>query len=246
MAAQVQDIYQALCYALLEDNGLVLGLLTQAQFIDLCNLALIEFCKETSINLDIFTQTVGAGVSKYTIPNSTMRVDDVFLAGVYVEQSDVQALNNNRSRWRYTLGPPTNAWHSDELPPNTIELVLTPNYDGAFLRGTAFPAPPNGQYRTDFLASVETAPGVFTLQTPDVHRDLTTIGPQFPAAVAALGDPLPFPDDIALAYVVFGVLERVFSSDNELRDPQRALWCHAQFWEGCQLLKSIFGEPGDD
>jgi len=245
MPATVEDVYSEVCFDLLEDGGLVLGLVTFQQFIDYLNLVLVDLLKETGISVQIFTQTVQAGVSQYPVPEPIMRPDEAYLAGTLLEQSDVQDLNNRFTKWRYTPGYPLR-WHNDEIPPQTVELVPVPNYTGAFIRGTAFPDPPNGQFG-DWSASVETAPAVFTTESAPVTAALTVVGPVLPTPVVGLGDPFPeIADDFVLAYVSFGVLERIFSSDSELKDPQRALWARAQYREGIAILKAITGELGPD
>jgi len=244
MPITVQDIYQEVCFDCFEDSGLVLGIVTLAQFIDLLNLTLTDLATQTGIVLKIFTQTVQAGVGQYSVPNPIIRAEDCFLGGVYLEPSDVQELNNSLAKWRYVLGPPFERWHGDELPPQTVEVVFKPNYNGAFIRGANFPDPPNGQFG-DWSMPVETSPGVFTTQSAQQTGALTIVGPALPDAIAATTDPLPFADDICLSCLAFGVLERIFSGDNELKDPQRALWCSAQYRESIAILSAITNEPDE-
>jgi hypothetical protein len=47
------------------------------------------------------------------------------------------------------------------------------------------------------------------------------------------------PDEWALGYLPFGVLYRIFSGDNELRDPERADWYRSQYEEGIMLAALI-------
>lgn len=248
--ATVNQIYQEVCYDLLEDpvegggHGLILGLLSVQQFIDLLNETLTEFTKESGISQTIFTETVMGGQPSYPVPAPIMRPDDVFLAGVILEQSDIATLSRYIPRFRYLQAYPT-SWHDDNMPNQTLELAPVPNYNSSFIRGPNFPDPPHGQFGS-FSVQVETPIGVLVTQTPDVSLALTIIGPTDIAPVAALTDTIQLiPDDIALTYLAAGVLSRIFGGDSEEMDPGRADWCRNLFDEGIELMKQYFGEPGD-
>lgn len=242
----VNDLYSLFCYDVMEDppNGLVLGILTVQQYIDLVNLTCQDFLQRTCFASLVQTQYASAGTGRYTYPDSMMRVDMAFLAGVLLEPSSVQALNNNIRAWRTELGLPTR-WHGDELPLKTVELALVPNDTGVYVPGPNEPDPPHAQtgWNVEFNG---------TTYTPDQHRDLTLIGPQMPATVGALTDPLCFgsvaaptgyiPQDFVLGYLGLGVMARIFSGDTELKNSFLASWCQSEYEEGVQLLKAIMGE----
>lgn len=240
----VNDLYLLHCFDFMEGGGLVLGILTIQQYIDLLNLTLQDFTQKTCFSSQVLTQYVEAGTSQYQYPDVMMRVDLAFLAGVLLEPTTVQALFNGMRNWRTDLKLPTR-WHADELPLKTIELAAVPNDTGVYVPGPSEPDPPHTQTGWNVLFNAVT-------YTPDQHRDLTMIGPQLPAPVAALTDPLCFgttasptsyvPQDFVLAIIGFGVLARVFSGDNELHDPYRAQWCLSEYDEGCALVKSMMGE----
>src|SRR5580693_2666514 len=99
----VNNIYSQVLYDVFEDSGLVLGLLTFQQFIDVLNLVLIDYCQRTCIISQIQTQSVFAGTSRYIYPDSMMRVDLAFLAGALLEPTTVQALVNGTRNWRTQL-----------------------------------------------------------------------------------------------------------------------------------------------
>lgn len=244
MSNTVNDLYALACYDLLEDNGLVLGILTVQQYLDLVNLTLQDFLQRACFSSLVQTQYVSAGTGRYTYPDGMMRVDMAFLSGVLLEPSTVQALNNGLRQWRTDPGLPTR-WHADELPLKTIELALLPNDTGVYVPGPSEPDPPHAQTGWNVAFNG-------TTYTPDQHRDMTLIGPQLPAAVSALTDPLCFgsvasptayiPQDFVLGYLGFGVLFRIFSGDNELKNGLLASWCEQEYEEGVQLLKAIMGE----
>ena len=239
----VRDIYDLVTYDLLEDGGLVLGLVTVQQFIDFTNLTLVDFCQKTCFLSLVETIYVQAGTSQYTYPDAMMRVDSAFLGGVFLEPATVQSLTNGFYKWRTEIGLPTR-WHADELPIKTVELVTNPNDTGVYVTGPNQPDPPYEQAGWNVVLDAVT-------YTPAQHRDLTLIGPQMPASVSFLSDPLVFsagsptalfPQDMVLGYLGFGVLARIFSSDSELKDNYRAQWCQAQFEEGVAIVQAFMNE----
>jgi hypothetical protein len=240
----VNDLYIPITYDLLEDNGLVLGLLTVSQFIGFVNEVLSDWNQRTAMIAFVQTQLVQAGTSRYAFPDNQMRVDLAFLGGLLLEPTTVQGLNNGFRSWRTELALPTR-WHADELPLKTIELAAVPNDTGVMVPGAAYPDPPYSQTGWNVLYNSVT-------YTPTQHMDLTLIGPQMPAVVGALTDPLCFgsvgsptayfPQDVVLGYVGFGVLARIFSADSELKDPARAAWAVSQYEEGIALMQAIMSE----
>ena len=115
----------------------------------------------------------------------------------------------------------------------SLGLAPAPNYTGASIVG--------GFQYDSFSASC--TPGPVTLN-PQQHRDLTVVCTRKPITqVSALTDVIPLiPDDFAAQALPFGVLERIFSGDNELKDSQRALFCGAQFTEAINVCTAISGE----
>jgi len=225
MSVTAQSIYDSICYDLLEDAGLVLGLLTVEQFFDLLNLTILDFNTQTAMVKGAFTQQILSNVGRYTIPDELTRVDQVYVAGRLVSPAQVADLNTLIRNWRRAApGIPT-LYHEDELPIRTLELVVAPNYSGVAITGGS-------------------APGFYVAgQSPAVHRNLTLVGPLKPAIVGGPEEDIPIPaDDAITGYLGFGVLERVFSSDSELQDQQRALYCGAQYREGVLALQAMMGE----
>lgn len=242
--AKLQDVYQQLCYDMLEDNGLTLGIVTDQQFIDLANLTLIDFLNQTGLVKRIHTQTIFAGQTLYTIPDEIDRVDTAFVAGRMIYEKNVHSLNETLRAWRRKLGP-TQFWHTDELPIKTIELVPVPLLNSEQIY-TGSTDPPFAVFDT-FTAPVETSPGTVETRAPYQHRGLTIIGSVKPAPITALGQDIPYlPDEWAYGYLNFGILERFFSGDNETKDPQRAAYCGAQYKEGIAAAQAITGDDAED
>lgn len=240
--ATVQDIYALFCYDLCEDGGLVLGIVSFQQFIDVLNQTIGDFLTQTGLCKTIFTQTVSAGVSKYGIPDDVMRVDDAFLSGYYLPQTSLSGLNNSLRNWRRTQGIPS-AWHEDGLPIKTMELAVIPNYNGLYIPGPNEPDPPHAAYGDWWVSAYPAGGGAAVVQSPQATRALTIVGPQAPTPVAELVDPIPLiPDDFALAYLNFGCLARIFLGDNENKDEARGQFCANEYLEGVNLMRAITGE----
>jgi hypothetical protein len=69
------------------------------------------------------------------------------------------------------------------------------------------------------------------------------VGPRKPTLVAALTDPIPLlPDDIALSYLGWGILERVYGSDCELKSELGQQYAKSMYDEGVNLMRAISGE----
>ncbi len=243
--ATAQDILSVTCWDLLEDGGLVLGLLTNAEFLDLLNESLTDFLTESCLMSRVFTQTVFAGVGTYTVPDDIIRPDYVFLGGRYLPKATMRELNSTLRNWRRTPGPPQ-VWYTDGLPNKTIGLAPAPDYNGDFIIGPNEPDPPHAVYDS-FSAIVQLPDNTTPLENPAQHGGLTIIGPCKNAApLATVGDTIPLlPDEFSMAYLGFGVLQRIFSGDNEFFDNQKAAFCAAQVKEGISLAKEITSEPED-
>lgn len=225
MSVTVQTIYNTICYDLLEDGGLVLGLVTFEQFINLLNLTILDMQTETEIIQAVYTQQITIGVAQYNVPDSLLRVDSAFCAGRLLSPSTVPELTAAIRGWRRANTGVPQRWHEDELPIRLVELVPAPNYTGTAITGSS--------------ASTFWVAGA----SPAQHRNLTFVGPAQPSTVSQLSDAIPLlPDDPVLGYIGFGILERIFSGENELRDPQRALFCGASYREGIEALKAAMNE----
>lgn len=237
MAVTGQQLLDVVCFDLWEDGGLVLGVLTNAQFLDLLNLAILEMCQACCLEQLIQTQVVFGGQPQYPIPNEMMRVDDAFLGGVYLEPSNAADLPIGRRAWRLENSPPQ-YWHVDELPPKTVELAPVPLFNSSFVPGPNYPAPPNAQ-----TGSFDILDAASVVETPDQHGALTLVGPLLPDPLPDLATPIPvLADDFVYAYLTHGVLARVYSGDNELKDNFRAEWHQAQWQEGLAVLSRVMNE----
>ena len=233
--ATAQDIANEVGFDILEDPPatFTLGVLTQAQFIDALNETLLDFLKQTNLVKTIYTQTIQAGVSRYSIPDAVLFVESAFVAGRYLDRSTQSDISGKSLQWKNQPGIPK-VFHEDGLPPKTVELAPIPNYNGTYIPGTLEPDPPHGQ----FGGWAVTIGG--SSVPPATHRGLTVVGTEKPALITSLADSIPLlPDEVSLGYIPFGVLARIFSSDSELKDAEKAAWADGQYQEGIQLMKAI-------
>ena len=237
MAVTGRDIYSLICFDTWQDTGLTMGIFTDAQFLEFLNQAIAEFLKENCPEVLINTQTVMGGQSQYAVPDLMQRVDLAFLGGVYLEPSTAADLFTGARDWRTEQDTPAR-WHSDELTPDTVELAPLPVTNSLFVPGPNEPDLPHSQ---DGGFSITDASNV--VQPPDVHGALALVGPVGFQPLATLDDPIPvMAADFALAYLGFGVLKRIYSGDNELKDNARAEWAAQEFQEGMMILKGISNE----
>ncbi len=83
----------------------------------------------------------------------------------------------------------------------------------------------------------------YPISLPASDRNLTTYGSRMPAtSVYAPGDTIPLLPDSACLYLTYGILARVFSSDTELKDLQKAKFCEARWQEGVSIFQTILKE----
>lgn len=235
--AALTDIYNRACWDWAEDSGLVLGIVTVQQFLDFANLVLLDLLKQTGCIKRVWTMSVFAGTPTYTVPDDIMNVEQVFLAGRWLPKYTVAELNNVRRNWRRDLDIPI-GYYTDNLPPKTIGLAPAPNYNSIYIPGPNEPDPPHGQYDS-FSISINN--GIYT---PEQHRGLTIVGTRkADTQLVTVGDVIPLlPDDIALSALLWGIHERVFSGDNELKNAQATAFSHAQYQESVSVLQAITGE----
>ena len=231
--ANFRDVYNLLCFDLSEDFQLRLGLITDAQMLSIGNDVVSDFCMKTCAVKRIYTQTSFAGQSLYTVPDDIERVDQAFFAGKWLGRETQSSLSNSRRNWRVDMDTTPTCFHEDGLPIKTVEIIPIPKNNGTYINGPLEPDPPHAIYDS-FTAMGLNARNL---------RALTIIGPRKPDLMTTLDSDIPLlPDDVALAYIPFGILERICSADSELKELQVAAFCAAQYREGIALLAAVTGE----
>ena len=223
MSVTVRTLYVQFCYVMLEDLGLSLGLVNQQQFLDILGVVILDFSQRAGLYKNIFTEMIDAGVQVYTVPDDVMKPELCFVGGRIIEKVTEPDLMTGHFEWRRQWGPPQQ-WHEDNLAPKRLELFPKPVANGANYPGTG---PIIGKYGDFYPAD----------------QNLTIVGPAAPDQTTwALGDPLQCVPDSFSHYLIYGVLEQVFSAEGETKDNQRAAYCRARFQEGIQLADSIAHE----
>ena len=223
MSLLVSDIYKVVTSILLEPNGLVLGIVTDQQFLDALAVVMLDFSQRGTINMNIFTEMIVAGNSQYIVPEDLMEPQLCFVGGRIIEKVTEADLTQGHFEWKKKWGPPRQ-WHEDNLPVKTIELFPNPDFNGQDIPGDV---PPIGTYG-DFF--------------PRQHN-LTIVGPQAPSVTTwGMGDTLDDVPDSFGYYISYGILEQIFSADGENRDLQRAAYAKARKDEGIAISNSLAQE----
>jgi hypothetical protein len=152
-----------------------------------------------------------------------MQPELCFVGGKLIEKVTEADLGQGHMDWRREIGTPRQ-WHEDNLPLKHLEIFPKSNFDGAAIVGDV---PPIGKYGGFF----------------PTERNLTMVGPAAPSKKSwALADTLDGIPDSFSHYLLFGILEQVFGGESELRDVQRAAYCHARFEEGVQVSIMLASE----
>lgn len=224
MSTTVQEIYQRVSWDLLENSGLVLGTVTPAQFLDYLAEAILEFCQGAGLVRKIFTQQIFMGQTQYLAPDDILLIQHCFVGGKYIDPTTLEELQNSEYEWPKQSGPPR-AWFQDGQPESEIQLFPNPIYTGTAIAGST---PPIGNY--DTFAPEE--------------NNLTIVGSAGPTTIAVdlTGNIPPEVPDSFTPYLGYRVLQRIFSTDGEAKDTQRAIYCGARWQEGISLAAAIRGE----
>jgi len=78
---------------------------------------------------------------------------------------------------------------------------------------------------------------------PGTSNNITLIESVIPSATSiTMSENIPLMPDTMAAYLKFAVLEKIFSTDGDTKDVQRARYCHARVQECVNLFKSIMQE----
>ena len=157
----------------------------------------------------------------------------------------VSGLFNGATIGRFTgtmsVSGTTGTWITGDLfDTNWNNYYPLPNIT---LNGTAWPLT---SVTTTTVLVFEIAPGDGTYTwVVSIGNDgnLTMVGPTGVDAIAyTLSDPVPVVDDEACPALSYGILAKIFSTDGEAKDLQRAYYCQARYMEFCNILAIISGE----
>lgn len=216
MSVTVESIVNTINFDLLEDTGLSLGLVTQGEVLDLLGQVLMDYLRKTGITWGVYTQQFINSQTQYAVPDLMPNTFYCFSNSVIIEQVDLfsEYLQGN---WKLQIKP-AKAWHADGLPIQTVEVMPTTPYSGT-----------------------ATSPTYGTFQ-PGNHN-LTMVGSTIASKETwNIGDTLDTIPDSLTPYLVYGILERLFSMDGENKDLQRAQYCRSRYTEGISLGRGILME----
>lgn len=220
MSVTVATVYNMVCWDLLEDFGLNLGIVTQTEFLDMLGLVLMDFLQRTSIKQVVYTQQITSGTSVYSIPEANPELFSVFYNANLLDYSGVFAPGD--VFFSVTQGATPVSWHQDQLPIQKVEIRPIPNFTGAAGAG---------------------AYGTFEVGSRNVSVVVSTLASK---ETWGAGDTLDTIPDTFTPYLVFGILEKIFSMDGESKDQQRALYCRSRYEEGiavaCSIVKQYISE----
>lgn len=268
MAVQWSEIYADVCDILLESVPLSLGLLTQDQFFQIAAEVLLDFTAKSQINKHLYNQVLSFGVQEYPEHSLLNDLQGCLAAQTFIyESSDFYLSNTNRS-WEaaYNIGNPE-SYRQDSIETKTVQITPAPQYNGnqvtivgggggygviaAVASYTDFtitcdPSTPAGYgvicgaNGNPFLDALNPGYGVTANMIPSTNN-LTMQGTALPYQIENIG-PETFVElvpDSFTPYLKYGILARVFGSDNELRDEQKAMYCQSRYSEGLAITAAI-------
>ena len=221
MPTTVNDVYDIVCLACMEDGGFSSGAFTEAQFLRSFGTVLLDFLNKAKVVKTIYSQRVVSGTSEYSVPERMMAAEMCFIGGKLIEKETMAFLDSSYSNWTSDSEVPRN-WHSDNLDVKTVKLFPNPSYSG-----TAGASKYGGFYPTE--------------------RNLAIVGTEAPASTSwVLSDTITVLPDIFVHYIGYGIMAGIFSSDGEMKDPQRALYCRTRYEEGISLARALSEEEVGD
>jgi hypothetical protein len=255
------------CEALLESGGLQLGLLTEAQFFQIAGEVLADFLGKTGLVKKIFNVTMNFGVSVYPESDELGDVDSVLANQTYLFETSGYYLDNADPMWQTVMNYPE-AYREDEMPPKRVQVFPTPNVEGyqivtlggmagyGVLAATSNPndfdetlsyLTPAGGYGTPsgfggnpYVDNVNPGYGVRSVKTPSTGN-VSMIGTALPFNITNITryTYVELVPDSFVHYLKYGILARVFSSDNELKDLQKAAYSAARYAEAINICAAI-------
>lgn len=215
MSVTVASLFTTVSYDLLEDTGLAIGIVTQQEFLDMLGLVIMDFLRRTRLIWKVYTQQIISGTSVYPVPELNPEVIQVYVNAQLVGQTDLFFPAN--LTYSVDTGATIQQWHEDQLGIQKFELLPIPNFTGT---AGGFPA-----YGTFGVGARNVTIVVSSLASKETW---------------GAGDTLDTIPDTFTPYLVYGVLEKIFSMDGESKDEQRALYCRSRYEEGITLAKAVF------
>lgn len=126
--ATFNDVYLDTATVLLENGGLVLGLVTPQQWLDIAGEVLTDLLLKMHIIQAVDSTTVtNPGISIYPIPIPPLSTDVTYCAydNTYLHRTSTFYLDNSNAIWAGSEGFPQ-TWKQDEVDPTQVQISPTP------------------------------------------------------------------------------------------------------------------------
>jgi hypothetical protein len=197
------------------------------------------------------------GVDTYTKPDQLGEIDEALAGQTHINRTSGFYLDNSDPSWPTQFNQPQ-SFKEDEVPVNQIQLSPMPNVEGeltyTYDQGYGVPASTSGAVDFDIQANPSTPGyGVFAEAIGNPYLEAAGTGYGVYADMVCstgnltmIGNVIPTdPTYIQLipasfqCYLKYGILSRIFSTNSELKDEQKATYCQARYAEGVNLAGAI-------
>jgi hypothetical protein len=261
-----QNLFDDCAAILLERSGFTLGLISTAQWIEYAVAVFQDFLGKTGICQCVAVMPQQFGIPQYTLPDFISDAQACFSDGAAVRRDFEGNISTIDRQWQQKVGAPR-SWRQDKqlpqqlslYPAPTVESVNAPNYPPPGTYGAVLAWAPSSDLtsETAFIGTLIQTAGVAAFTTPGVffgaqplnqfsRGNVCAIGPVgLLTEAVTLASPIEALTDDWLTFIKFGILEKIWMSDSELKDVQRARYAHARYEEGCMIAAAVMGEVID-
>lgn len=245
-------------------GGPQLGIITEADLLATYQVVITDFLQQAGLVKRAYGILQQFGVSTYNVINSANDVQEVFSDQVALFTTDGFDLDRENPVWQQMVGTPWE-WRQDRTKMKSFVVIPAPDGTGstvyestglggygtlsAFNNGTISISFTNAGYGTLSADSGTMALLPANLGIGTLSSIIPAQGNLMPVATAGLSTSQVYmgsimealPDSFA-CYIKYGILAKLFSADGELKDNQRAIYCHARYLEGVNMAKAITKE----
>jgi hypothetical protein len=206
------------------------------------------------------------GIPQYTLPDWLEGADNAFSDGSALRRDFEGNIASTVRNWQTKVGQPR-SWRQDKQTPQQVSIFPAPNTENPL-----FPdGPPPGQYGAviawapgqnyaapqAFIGTIIQTSGVAAFTSPGVFFGATPLNQFSRGNFCVVGAVGLLTEDVSLGlpvesltddwdhFIKYGILEKVWMADSELKDIQRARYAHARYEEGCMLAAAVMGEVID-
>lgn len=272
VATQWNEIYLNVFEVLLEPGGSQLQIFTEQQFLVLAGEVLTDFCNKTGLVKKIFNQVIQFGIAVYQEHGTMGDLESALANNFYLFESSGYYIDNTNPDWHnFAWANQPDRYREDELPPKSIELYPTPNVQGnvvgvvagqggyGVMSGTTLATDfnivlseqsPQGGYGTPcgytgnpYVECANPGYGVVAVRIPSTGN-LSMLGSALPWNVnnLTLQTYVELLPDSFTPYLKYGILARIFATDSEVKDQQKAAYCQARYAEGINLAAALMSD----